>query len=195
MSRDALSDEILVVDLETTCFEKQTSDMQTDIIEIGIAHLDRTTLQVVNNSSIFVKPTRSVITPFCTQLNGVDEATIDLQGVSLITAFNELLQHHMSKFRTWASWGNFDRKKMEDDCRALGFSYPMAPRHINVKTLFAVLYDLDKEVGMDKALELLEMPLVGRHHSGKDDARNIALILAHIMAKFRNPRLASEGVI
>lgn len=194
MSKDALADEIMVVDLETTCFENQTKDDITDIIEIGVCHLRRRELTLGKNWTVYCTPTRSEITPFCTQLNGVTKENIKALGVPLADGF-KMLEMEKSRQRTWASWGNFDRKKMEDDSRALYLKYPMSPRHINVKTLFAVLYDLDKEVGMDKALERLEMPLQGRHHSGKDDARNIALILARIMTKFRNPRLASEGII
>jgi inhibitor of KinA sporulation pathway (predicted exonuclease) len=185
MSRDAMADEILVVDLESTCWEKNPPPGQTsDIIEIGVAHLNRADLKITKNWNVLVIPKRSTISEFCTKLNGVTEEDIKISGVSLEVGFENLIASY-SLQRTWASYGNYDRKKMEDDARTLGFRYPMSPRHINVKTLFAVLMDLPKEVGMAEALKLMDIPLVGRHHSGKDDASNIAKILARCIHDFR----------
>lgn len=50
-------------------------------------------------------------------------------------------------------------------------------RHINIKSLLAIIYALPDEIGMAQALDLLELPLEGIHHRGGDDAWNIARIL------------------
>jgi inhibitor of KinA sporulation pathway (predicted exonuclease) len=55
--------------------------------------------------------------------------------------------------------------------------YPFGSRHINVKTLFAIKHRLAEEIGMDEALDLLGLELVGTHHRGVDDAYNVARIL------------------
>ena len=47
----------------------------------------------------------------------------------------------------------------------------------NVKELFYDLKGLKKKVGMNGALEILQIPLEGTHHRGVDDAKNIAKIL------------------
>jgi len=41
------------------------------------------------------------------------------------------------------------------------------------------------EVGMEKALQLLNLPLEGTHHRGVDDAWNIAGILSELVLKRR----------
>ena len=42
--------------------------------------------------------------------------------------------------------------------------------------------------GMAGALDLIGFDLQGRHHRGKDDAVNIARILAHLLQKLREHR-------
>ena len=44
------------------------------------------------------------------------------------------------------------------------------------------MYKLKYEIGMAKALELLELPLMGVHHRGIDDAWNIASILSKLLS-------------
>jgi inhibitor of KinA sporulation pathway (predicted exonuclease) len=194
MSLQKLQDEILVVDLESTCWEggPPPAGETSDIIEIGVAHLDVNDLAVTRNWGTYVIPIRSTITPFSTSINHIDNETIKMLGVPIADAFS-MLEREKSRQRTWASWGNYDRKKMEDDARELKIShkmdirYPMAPRHINVKTLFAIAYALPAEVSMDKALARMGWELKGKHHSGKDDAYNIARILGHILGVIRLP--------
>lgn len=194
-----LQDEILVVDLETTCFEDQRPETVTDIIEIGVAHLDVERLTVVKNWGIFVKNGRTMVTPYCTNLNGITQEQLNLHGLPIQEALRTL-EVEESRARTWASWGNFDRKKLEMDTHDMMLRYPMSPRHINVKTLFTILYNRPKEPGMDEAIQWLHdnvsphWQLKGRHHSGKDDANNIALILAHLIGRFRDP-LLEAGVV
>lgn len=194
-----LQDEILVVDLETTCWEKEPPPGEvSDILEIGVAHLRIQDLTLINSWNVYAIPTRSKITPYCTEINGITDEIIAEKGVTLSAAFRHL-ELVKSRARTWASWGNFDRKKMEDDCKSPLLNavaelpingghmlrYPMSPRHINVKTLFTVMHNLDREPSMDKALSILGWELKGRHHSGKDDAYNIARILGHLIGDFR----------
>ena len=88
-----------------------------------------------------------------------------------------------SHLRVWASYGDSDRLRFEKLCREREVTYPFSPRHINVKILFALLHTLPKEVGMAQALQILGHPLEGTHHSGADDAWNIATIFAGILQK------------
>jgi inhibitor of KinA sporulation pathway (predicted exonuclease) len=56
---------------------------------------------------------------------------------------------------------------------------------LNVKTLFALLHALPREVGMAAALTRLGFPLEGTHHRGGDDAWNIAAILGALLLRSR----------
>ncbi len=62
-------DRILVVDVETTCWEGDPPSGQTnEIIEIGLCVLDVPTLARVEQRDIFVRPLCSTVSPYCTQL-------------------------------------------------------------------------------------------------------------------------------
>ena len=64
-----LLDTIIVIDLESTCWEGPPPEGQaSEIIEIGVATVDVASLRRVEKRSILVKPTRSEISDFCTRL-------------------------------------------------------------------------------------------------------------------------------
>jgi inhibitor of KinA sporulation pathway (predicted exonuclease) len=67
------------------------------------------------------------------------------------------------------------------ECRLKNVPYPFGSRHINAKTLFAIKHRLAEEIGIDKALALLGMELIGTHHRGVDDAYNAARIVYTII--------------
>jgi inhibitor of KinA sporulation pathway (predicted exonuclease) len=89
----------------------------------------------------------------------------------------KLEDENQSKKRVWASYGDFDRRQFERECRLKQVPYPFGSRHLNVKTLFAIKHRLNEEIDMDKALALLGLKLIGTHHRGVDDAYNVARIL------------------
>lgn len=65
-------DQIIVVDIEATCWEgKVPSGMESDIIEIGICLLDIQCGAITANQAIMVKPERSEISTFCTALTTI----------------------------------------------------------------------------------------------------------------------------
>ena len=174
-------DRIVVIDIECTCWRRQPPPGQeSEIIEIGVATLDLSSLQPLQKESILVKPERSTVSPFCTELTTLTPAQVK-GGISLKSACTQLRKEFQTSDRIWASYGDYDRNQFQKQCQAREIRYPFGPRHINVKTLFALLSGLPKEVGMARALELLELPLIGTHHRGDDDAWNIAHILARIL--------------
>lgn len=171
-------DKILVVDIEATCWEGKTPEgMISDIIEIGICLLDVKSGEITENQGILVKPERSSISPFCTQLTSITPEMVENDGVSFEKALKIVREQYKSYSRAWASYGAYDLKQFQRQCIALNVGYPFGPSHINVKTLFALKNKLEHEKGMSGALELLEIPLKGTHHRGVDDAYNIARIL------------------
>lgn len=178
-------DQILVVDVESTCWEgKPPRGQQSDIIEIGLCLLDLTTLQRSGKRSILVRPQRSEISPFCTELTTLKPSDLR-DAVSLAEACGILKQEYASKTRAWASYGDYDRSQFDRNCQDLGVGYPFGKTHLNVKSLFALAGGFTREVGMAEALSRLQLPLEGTHHRGHDDAWNIAHILATLLQRFR----------
>ncbi|HEY9649490.1 MAG TPA: 3'-5' exonuclease [Coleofasciculaceae cyanobacterium] len=178
-------DQILVIDIESTCWETAIPDGQkSEIIEIGICTLDIASGQRLGKDGILVKPEQSQVSEFCTQLTTLTQEQVE-GGIPFDQACSLLKKNYLSKERVWASYGDYDRRQFERQCQSLNISYPFGTRHLNVKTLLAMIYALPQEVGMEKALELLNLPLEGTHHRGVDDAWNIAGILSKLLLRAR----------
>lgn len=182
-----LLDQILVIDVESTCWEGTPPPNQfSEIIQIGICPVDVAELRKIGKHNIFVRPIRSEVSPFCTALTGLTPEIVNA-GVTLADAARTLRNEFASQERLWASWGDYDRRQFERVCAALKVGYPFGSSHLNVKTLFAVTRSLDSEIGMDAALRMLDLPLEGIHHRGDDDAWNIAAILISLLKTMRQP--------
>ncbi len=178
-------DRILVVDLEATCWrDEPPPGQEPEIIEIGLCVLDVASGERLDQASILVRPVYSTVSDYCTELTTLTEEVV-ARGVSLREACRILETEYQSKKRLWASYGDYDRRKLRAECESHNINYPFGPSHLNVKVLLSVAYNLKKEPPLDKAMALLGFPLEGIHHRGDDDAWNIARILGHILLKAR----------
>jgi inhibitor of KinA sporulation pathway (predicted exonuclease) len=178
-------DRVLVIDIEATCWDGAPPPGEThDIIEIGVCALDVASCQVEPPQSILVKPQRSQVSQYCTDLTTLTQAQVDA-GVAFAAACQRLRKEFHSRGVAWASWGDYDRKIFEEQCAALKVPYPFGKRHLNIKTIYALMHGLTEEPGMADALTHARLPLVGTHHRGGDDAFNIARLLAGMLAQFR----------
>ena len=179
-------DQILVVDLEATCWPGEPPvGQESDIIEIGLCTLDVATGERLERVSIVVRPERSKVGAYCTALTTLTQDEVE-QGISFAEACALLRTKYGSRERLWASFGDYDRWMFESECENHGVEYPFGRGHINVKSLFAVVEGLDQELPLNEAMEWLGFPLEGHHHRGEDDAWNIARILGHLVLEARS---------
>jgi inhibitor of KinA sporulation pathway (predicted exonuclease) len=168
-----------VIDVEATCWDGQPPPGQVnEIIEIGVCVVDLDLRERVGRDGIMVRPARSSVSAFCTQLTGITAAEA-AQGVSFEEACARLRYEHRSDSRGWASWGDYDRKQFERQCRG-SVRYPFGSRHVNAKAVFAEARGARRQ-GMAGALRTAGLPLEGRHHNGADDAWNIAALILHLL--------------
>lgn len=175
-------DVLIVIDVESTCWESNPPrDQVSEIIEVGIATLDVATGRPLEKRSVLVKPQVSEVSEFCTELTTITPEMLERDGVSLADACRILKKEYQSKSRLWASWGDYDRRQFERDCKAKGIGYPFGPGHLNAKSLYGLLSGRSSECGMARALEELGFELEGTHHRGHDDAWNIAKIMGKIL--------------
>lgn len=183
-------DTILVVDLESTCWEGEPPPGETsEIIEIGLSTVDLKTLTRIQKRSFLVKPVQSEISDFCTELTTLTPDMF-VEAGSLAEAVKVLKQEYRSRDRLWASWGDYDRRQFERVCQAQNVGYPFGPSHLNVKSLFAAAIGASRELGLDGAYKHLGLTMEGTHHRGDDDAWNIAEILCRLLKTMRG--LADE---
>jgi inhibitor of KinA sporulation pathway (predicted exonuclease) len=182
-----LNPNVLVIDVESTCWELpeiQGKDEISEIIEIGIAVVNINDLKIIKNDSIMVRPQRSKVSKFCTKLTTLTQEMVN-KGVLFSEAMRILKKDYQSDDSTFVSWGDYDRKMFERNCRDYEVKYPFGPRHMNLKNSFTMLHGLDREPGLDTALDYLGMKLEGTHHRGVDDAKNIANVFIHTLKQFR----------
>jgi inhibitor of KinA sporulation pathway (predicted exonuclease) len=184
MARDL--SRIIVIDVEATCWApgQQPADEESEIIEIGVCEWDVASLAALSSESMIVRPMRSRVSPLCTQLTTLTPELVE-GGISFEAACEALRTKYHVEQRVWASYGDYDRAQFERQCRTMNVRYPFGTSHLNVKSLFALVRALPREVGMAKALSLLGLELQGTHHRGGDDAQNIARILAVLLARAR----------
>lgn len=177
-----LCDQILVVDVEATCWEKKIAPtgQYAEIIEIGIAVVDILTMVVVSKESILVTPVRSMVSDYCTGLTTLTQQQVET-GITYAKACEVIINKYKGRSRPWGSWGNYDRIQFGVQCKEMGIVYPFGSTHLNIKSLFTIKRRHSKEVGMAKALRILNMELEGTHHRGIDDAANTAKILIELL--------------
>jgi inhibitor of KinA sporulation pathway (predicted exonuclease) len=171
-----------VIDLEATCWKGgQPAGQVSEIIEIGLCVVDVERRDRVARDRIMVRPRRSRVSEFCTELTGITQDEVD-RGVDFHEAVEILVDRHRSDSRRWASWGDYDRQQFERQCQSTPARYPFGSSHVNAKALFAEAYSV-RRMGMAAALRLAGLPLAGRHHNGSDDAWNIGALVLDLMGR------------
>lgn len=168
-----------VLDFEANCTRDGVLAPQ-EIIEVPVVVYCTATGRILRDREFhsYCKPTVPV-TPFCTELTGITAAT--LEGAPPFRAVYADLQRWYyengwsADTFAWVTCGHWD----------LGTALPSHAAHcgvrvnaifkrwVNVKDVFRALLGR-KPGGMPDMLAALGLELQGRHHSGIDDARNIA---------------------
>lgn len=203
-------DHLVVLDFEATCQPGEPPRPQ-EVIEFPSVLVSLETGAVTDSFETFVRPVHHpVLHAFCTELT-----TIRQEDVAGAPTFPEALARH----RAWLEGHGLARDEASSDrflivtcgdwdlgtmlpgqCAASSIAITSLPRAYrrwcNVKKVFGAAFGRDKGFGMPTMLEALGLELVGTHHRGIDDCRNIAriaLALAGRGATFEvNGRLSSS---
>lgn len=179
----------IIFDLESTCWE-QDGDFQKEngeIIEIGaVKYRDNFK---IDEFTQFIRPVKfPELSEFCKNLTSISQNDVDTAP---------LFKDAMSNFEKWIfaeadedalmkfwSWGFYDKDQIIKECLLNGYTGKIAKlmveNHRNMKYAFGDATGIRKGRGMERALEYLNIPLVGTHHRGIDDARNIGKIFERI---------------
>ncbi len=168
----------LILDVEATCWPPETTFRrdQMEIIEIGAVML-RDDFSVGGEFGSFVRPVvHPRLSEFCVSLTSIQQTDVDAAD-PFGPVYWRFVDWVGSEPLLFCSWGYYDVRQFETDCRRAGVPFPqwMAGHHVNLKTEFAAWRNI-RRCGMAKALERLGLPGEGTLHRGIDDARNIARI-------------------
>lgn len=174
-------DQILVLDLEATCWEgyKAPVGQLNEIIEVGACLLSLANLSITAKRSLLVTPLESEISPFCTALTSITPQMITQEGQPFEAACAILERDYDSRNILWASWGAYDHELFRLQCKRRKQRYPFSKKHANLKRIFAEAKG--ERMGTERALEALGMSFEGTRHRAHDDAYNAARILARLI--------------
>jgi len=166
-----------------------------EIIEIGAVMVDAADLCVTSEFQSFVRPVRHpLLTAFCTGLTSIQQADVDTAPTfpEMVARLKSWLYTHPSF--VFCSWGDYDRKQLQQDCDFHRLANPISAPHLNVKRLMAERQQLARKPGLGEAIRLAGLSFSGTHHRGIDDARNIACLLPYILGDLRLPSSAAATV-
>ncbi len=178
----------LVIDIESTCWpypHRAPPGEISEIIEIGLCLVDLKKIERVEKERIIVRPMRSKVSSFCTELTTLTQSEVN-RGILLVDALDVLRNKYHCDQRLMVSWGDYDRNHFRRNCDAYRLENPFGPTHLNVKTLFSIAHDCDAELELDDAMQREGLEMEGRHHRGVDDAWNTALLYCRLMQRLRD---------
>lgn len=181
---------LLVLDFEATC-EADAKRFPHEIIELPAVLLHARTREQVGEFRTFVRPTeRPALSAFCTELTSITQA--QLEGAPTLGEALRDLERWLDEAGLGqparvlpVTCGDWDLgKQLPAECARKGLRVPaVLTRWCNVKRAYAAAMRTRKFTGMAGMLDGLGLPLIGRHHLGIDDARNIAAIARTLGAR------------
>ncbi|KAJ3247918.1 hypothetical protein HDU78_002671 [Chytriomyces hyalinus] len=180
---------LAVLDFEATCDDKVNLSPQ-EIIEFPTVVIDtaQPLFPVVKEFHSYVKPTfHPTLTPFCTSLTGIQQETVDKAPVFKVV-WDQFLQfldeNNLTESNTlFVTCGHWDLVKMlpaQLNTLHITHTPKVLQQWCNIK-IFAS-HHLKAEVrGLPFLLHQYRLPLIGRHHSGIDDSRNVAAVARRLL--------------
>lgn len=181
-----LYDSVLVAHIKTTCNRDNEDLKEKQVIEFGACLLNLGTLRAHEPFSVLIKPTKE-ISQYCTKRTGIAPEDIS-SGASFFDAMEAVRDMFDSNAHPWASYGTFAHDILRRQCADMKVLYPFSNRFLDVKSLFAMMFNLTNEVSPKEAMRKLNLHLPEAKDS-QDEALNAALILSEC---FRGPS-ALEG--
>jgi len=180
------ADKVLVIDIEATCWEGYPPKGEvSEIIEIGVVPVDLKSMEIGVGESIYVRPNRSSISSFCTDLTGITPKIIREKGIEYADAITKLTTEYDSRNCPMFSWGNYDREMFWRGADMYSCDFPFHLSHFDIKYFFSMWQGTVKMYGLGKALKRLGIEFEGTPHCGRDDAYNTAKILVEMLKSFK----------
>lgn len=189
----------ILFDLEATCWEREACNGRIgEIIEIGAVKLGENTEQL-DTFQTFIKPTKNpILSEFCVGLTTIKQSDVDSAPyfAEAMLSFEDWICGENGDFSDimLISWGYYDKNAILQECNLkhyYGNIISMLKNHRSLKHDFAKFRS--KRCGMEKALEILGIPLEGTHHRGIDDALNIAKIFKAVFEEWQEFLLKDDS--
>ena len=148
-----------------------------EIIEIGAVRYNGYGEELGLFNS-FVKPTvNPLLSPFCKKLTKIQQSDIDSAPTFPYVIRDFLEWGEVYDEDTYLiSWGENDKKFFKDDCRLHKIEDDWTEKHVNLKPFYRELKQMQKGIGLKKAVIQEGFEFTGTSHRGIDDAINLAKV-------------------
>lgn len=179
-------DRLLFVDLELTCWTgAPPPGEESEIIEIGLAEVDVGELRVTRSGRYLVRPQRSTVSDFCTELTGITQEDVKRHGRPLAEVFSSVRKDWGPGRKAWYAWGA-DRILLGDALAAAQIEdHPFSPGFVDLAQLYTSLYGCGQRVSLEEALEREGLEPQGRRHSAEGDAVDAAHVWMRLAGRLR----------
>jgi inhibitor of KinA sporulation pathway (predicted exonuclease) len=169
-------DRIIVVDTESTCYEndKFPDGEKQEIIQVGYTFINPLTLELSDPFEIIIRPQRSRISEYCTNLTGLTWERVK-SGIPYQDAMKYFMRTAGTRSCVWAGWGLEDQDFIQQSSD-FGAIYPFGANYINLQDLHWILLGKNIKPSLKRSVEELGLTFEGRWHDAKDDAYNTARI-------------------
>ena len=179
-------DRIIVVDVERTCWEndKAPEGQKSEIIQIGYTFLNPLTLEISQPHEILIRPQRSKISEYCTNLTGLTWDRVK-RGIVYQDAVKYFMKQAATRSCVWAGWGqeNNDFIHQSADFNAI---YPFGDNYLNIQDMYWMMFGTAFRPQLKRSVEELGLIFEGRWHDGKDDSYNTARVLREMLERGRS---------
>lgn len=172
----------IVLDLEATCWQGNDMNREQEIIELA-AHSVNGYREWVDQFQRFIRPQHHPrLSAYCTELTGITQSQIDKakKFETVFAEFQEWVEGHDGPMLI-CTWGAKDMPLIQAECLAHDVDCSWLPKSINLKSQYARMHHLIREVGLTRALEHTGIEFEGSHHRASDDAYNTARLFLHYL--------------
>lgn len=179
-------DRLLFVDLELTCWcGDPPPGEQSEIIEVGVAEVDAGDLRITRSGRYLVRPERSSVSDYCTELTGLSPDELRRHGRPLSEVFGSLRKDWGPGRKAWYAWGT-DRILLDDAVAAAGLAdHPFSPGFVDLAQLYTTLRGCGQRVSLEEALAREALEAQGRRHSAEGDAVDAARVWMRLAGLLR----------
>ncbi|MCA1972298.1 MAG: exonuclease domain-containing protein [Caenispirillum sp.] len=179
-------DRLLFVDLELTCWRGDPPPgEQSEIIEVGVAEVDAGDLRITRSGRYLVRPERSSVSDYCTELTGLSPDELRRHGRPLSEVFGSLRKDWGPGRKAWYAWGT-DRILLDDAVAAAGLAdHPFSPGFVDLAQLYTTLRGCGQRVSLEEALAREDLEAQGRRHSAEGDAVDAARVWMRLAGLLR----------
>lgn len=171
----------IVIDLEATCWEDaQFQKENSEIIEIGVSLVDFSTKSIIKSKRYLIKPKKSTVSEYCTNLTGITQDQLNKEGLDLTKASKMIRQDFNPTNIAWGGWGD-DLTALKKACESQNAVFPFSSSYTDIGFLYSLSKGESKKWNLENALQNEQMNFIGKPHTGVDDAFNTARLFIKML--------------